>query len=280
MAIATNIVAITAICASAISNINERLEASDPDIGMTRFLGYPADAAESKFRPNPKFWARDIDFSCASPWNSSSGALRAGTLISRRHIVFAKHFPLAPKTRLLFVGADGCVCPVRLMEYRGIPGTDIVIGLLDVEVTPNIHPAKILPPDAEKYIGTGEGLPVGIFTQQEKMYLAELNSLPTDGPRWSHTRCRIPKSPLWCRFRGRLIGGDSGNPAFLILGNEAILLYCATGGWSTSGPGLHNYAREIQAAMDTLCPGYKLQYFDFSTPPPSKSFFSRLFSNH
>lgn len=280
MAIATNIVALTAICASAISNINERLEASDPEVGMTRFLGYPAGAAESKFRPNPKFWARDIDFSCASPWNSSDGALRAGTLISRRHIVFAKHFPLAPKTRLLFVGADGCVCPVRLIEYRGIPGTDIVIGLLDVEVTPNIHPAKILPQDAKKYIGTGEGLPVGIFTQQEKMYLAELNPLPSDGPRWSHTRCHVPESLLWRKFRGRLIGGDSGNPAFLILGNETILLYCATGRWSGSGPGLHNYAREIQAAMDTLCPGYKLQYFDFTAPPPSKSFFSRLFSNH
>ena len=270
--VVTNAIALTAICAAAISNVNERLAVSDPAVALSRFVGYPSGAAEGKFRPNPRFWARDIDFSCASPWNSQGGTTRAGTLISKRHIVFAKHFPLAPKTRLLFVGADGGVCPVRLMEYRGIPNTDIVIGLLDVEVTPNIHPAKILPPDAEKYLGTGEGLPVGTFNQKEEMYLAELNPLPTDGPRWSHTRCHVPKDSRWLPYRGRLIGGDSGNPAFLILGNQAVLLYCATGGWSGSGPGLHNYAREIQSAMDTLCPGYTLQTFDFhsSHAPPSK----------
>ena len=150
------------------------------------------------------------------------------------------------------------------MASKDIPNTDIAIGLLNAEVTPNIQPAKILPPDAEKHIGTGEGLPVGTFTQNEEMYLAELNPLPTDGPRWSHTRCHVPRNPRWLPYRGRLIVGDSGNPAFLILGNEAVLLYCATGGWSGSGPGLHNYAGEIQAAMDALCPGYRLQFHDFT----------------
>ena len=260
----TNLVVAAAICAAAVSNINERLAASDPAVAMTRFKNYPVGAENGEFRPNPRFWARGIDFSCASPWNSQGGARRAGTLISKRHIVFAKHFPLAPQTRLLFVGEDGGVCPVRLVTSKDIPNTDIAIGLLNAEVTPNIQPAKILPPDAEKHIGTGEGLPVGTFTQNEEMYLAELNPLPTDGPRWSHTRCHVPRNPRWLPYRGRLIVGDSGNPAFLILGNEAVLLYCATGGWSGSGPGLHNYAGEIQAAMDALCPGYRIQFHDFT----------------
>lgn len=166
------------------------------------------------------------------------------------------------------------VLPCQAAWTKRTPGGLIRRAFCHVVATsatlpPNIHPAKILPPDAEKYLGTGEGLPVGTFNQKEEMYLAELNPLPTDGPRWSHTRCHVPKDSRWLPYRGRLIGGDSGNPAFLILGDQAVLLYCATGGWSGSGPGLHNYAREIQSAMDALCPGYTLQSFDFSPVPRS-----------
>ena len=262
MAIATNFIVSAAICAAAVGNVNRRLASSDPARGAARFVDYPAEARKDVFRPNTNFWARGIDFSCASPWNAHGGTTRAGTLISKRHIIFAKHYPLAIGTRLLFVGDDGYACPVRLKASTSIPCTDIAVGLLDVEVTPGIHPAKILPPDAGRYIGTGAGLPVGTFTQQEKMYLAALAPLPAD--RRHATRCHAPKDPRWLPYHGRLIGGDSGNPAFLLLGDEAVLLYCLTGGGSGSGPGLHAYARDIQSAMDALCPGYTLQTFDFT----------------
>ena len=64
-------------------------------------------------------------------------------------------------------------------------------------------------------------------------------------------------------FRDRLIGGDSGNPAFLLINDQPILIYCLTGGWSGSGDGLHFYQDKIQSLMDELCPGYKLEIFDF-----------------
>ena len=60
-------------------------------------------------------------------------------------------------------------------------------------------------------------------------------------------------------------GGDSGNPAFLIVDNQPILLYCLFRGGYGSGPALHLYRREIQAAMDELCPGYTLETFDFAS---------------
>ena len=68
-------------------------------------------------------------------------------------------------------------------------------------------------------------------------------------------------------------GGDSSNPAFLLIGNEPILLYCLQIGDVGHGPEIHRYRREIQAAMDDLCPGYKLEAFDFSTvqPPAPKN---------
>ena len=57
---------------------------------------------------------------------------------------------------------------------------------------------------------------------------------------------------------------DSGNPAFLLVGNEPILLYCLYSGGVGHGPAIHLYAKEVQKAMDELCPSYKLESFDFS----------------
>ena len=256
--------ALTALGASSWTNVDARLRVADPALALSRFENYPNGAAKDVFRPNQRFWATNFDFSCASPWNSQGGSTRAGTLSSKRHIVFAKHFPLAVGTRLVFVDNAGGVCPCHLDAVRFVEGADIAVGLLNAEVTPNIHPAKILPPDAAKYIGTGEGLAVGTFNQREMLYATEMNAMPTNGPRWGHMRCHVPKESHWQPFRNRLIGGDSGNPAFLLIGNEPILIYCLTGGWSGSGPPIHLYRNKVQQAMDDLCPGYTLEEFDFT----------------
>ena len=243
---------------SAREGVDARL-AAGPTNALARFTDYPSGAAKDRFTHNPKFWAKDVDFSCVSPWNSASGRLRAGTLISKRHVIFAKHYPLAAGTRMSFVDADGNVCPCRLEKTKPIEKSDIMIGSLNYEVTPDIHPAKILPPDYEKFIGRGEGLPVVTFNQHEQLFLNELNAIPTNGSPWRTMSARAPANGCWQAFRSPLIVGDSGDPAFLLIGREPILLYCLTGGGAGSGPGVHLYRREIQAAMDELCPGYKLE---------------------
>ena len=135
----------------ATNSIARRIESCDPAVCLARFadyppskgkLGFPRCLFENPFPANPHFYLKDVDFSCASPWNDSTGTLRAGTLISKRHIIFAKHFPL-----------------------------------------------------------------------------------------WKGVR---------------------------------ILLHCCHQGGCGSGPAVHLYAKEIQQAMDDLCPGYKLEEFDFS----------------
>lgn len=256
-------------------SVDKRLSgAEEGELG--RFLAYPRNAARGEFRPNPKFWAAGVDFSCASPWNEAGGSLRAGTLISKRHVVMAKHFPLWKGVRISFVDNEGNVCPGWIAGTRGIAGTDILIASLTYEVTPNIHPAKILPSDYAKYIGDGVGLPVVTFNQREELVITELKGIPTNRlmkikskipiPEHMHTR-HIEDGPR-AKYRKLLVGGDSGNPAFLIAGNEPIILYCDVTSNASSGPPLHLYRREIQKAMDELCPGYKLETFDFSTVQP------------
>lgn len=245
-------------------------DANDASLG--RFLDYSANASRGKFVLNPGFWASGVDFSCASPWNEVSGALRAGTLISKRHVVFAKHFPLSKGARIVFVDNGGAACSVRIAGTKEIDGVDILIASLDSEVAPNIRPAKILPDDYRKYIGDGEGLPVATFNMKEQLVLSELSPIPTN--RFMNIKCRIPipehiftrkieGGPKAALYRP-LIVGDSGNPAFLIAGNEPILLYCNASNNASSGPPLHLYRQEIQAAMDTLCPGYKLETIDLA----------------
>ena len=256
----------------ATNSIAQRIAGADPAVCLSRFVDYPPSKGklgfprclwEKPFPANDKFWLRGVDFSCVSPWNDESGTTRAGTAISRRHIVFAKHFPLWKGVRIVFVGEDGGVCPAQIEATKGIDDSDIMIGLLNYELTPNIKPARVLPEDFAKYIGMGRGLPVVTFNQQEKALLMESNPLPTNMVQRLMTWSHVPKNAKGTAFWRKIVGGDSGNPAFLLIGNEPILLYCLQGGGSGCGSGLHLYRKEVQAAMDELCPGYRLETFDF-----------------
>lgn len=261
--------AATAVQPFAVEAVNRRIASADASVALSRFVGYPAGAKGDKFAPNPKFWAKGVDFSCASPWNSGGGTLRAGTLISKRNIIFAKHFPLWPNVRIVFVDNEGGICPCHIDKTVAVPNTDIMIGLLNAEVTPNITPAKILPDDAEKYIGDGDGLPLVTFNQREKLLLAEMNPLSTNVFAVARHSGRGSTNETWNAFRERIIVGDSGNPAFMLVGDQPILLYCLLSGGFGAGPSIRYYRRKIQQAMDDLCPGYKLEAFDFSTVVPN-----------
>lgn len=247
----------------ATNSVAERIARSDPSLGLSRFLDYPHCFPEHPSL-NPKFWLRRVDFSCVSPWNDGSGAIRAGTAISKRHIVCAAHLPVWKGMRMLFVGEDGGTCPCYVEATRTLPKTDIMIASLNAELTPNIHPAKLLPPDYEKHIGDGRGLPVVTFNQHEEVFYTELDSL-TFFANYPYTRSRLPEDSSRAAFRKPIVGGDSGDPAFLLIGDEPILLYCLKHGGCGAGPGLHLWRNEIQNAMDELCPGYRLEVADLKS---------------
>ena len=252
----------------ATNSVAMRIAGRDPAICLARFadyppskgkLGFPRCIFENPFPVNEKFWLKDVDFSCASPWNDSCGAMRAGTLISKRHVIFAKHFPLWKGVRILFVDQTGEVCPCRIAATKALEKCDIMIGLLDYEVTPSIHPARVLPEDYAKHIGTGKGLPIVTFNQREQAFLSECRGITSNS-----VSNVASTNAVWKSLGGKIVTGDSGNPAFLLIGNEPILLYCLYSGGVGHGPAIHRYRKEIQKAMDELCPGYALEVFDFS----------------
>lgn len=251
----------------ATNSIAQRIAGVDPAVCLSRFDDYPPSKGKrsfprclwaNPFPANEKFWLNDVDFSCISPWSDECGRLRAGTLISKRHIIFAKHFPLWKGVRILFVDSEGDVCPCRIESTKALEKCDIMIGALDYEVTPNIHPAKILPDDYAKYIGDGKGLPIVTFNQREQALLSECCGITSN-----FVSNVASTNASWKALGGKIVTGDSGNPAFLLIGNEPILLYCLYSGGVGHGPAIHRYRNEIQKAMDELCPGYKLESFDF-----------------
>lgn len=255
----------------ATNSLAQRIVGVDPAVCLSRFveyppsrgrLGFPRCLFERPFPPNEKFWLKDVDFSCVSPWNDSYGTQRAGTLISRRHVIFAKHFPLGEQTRILFIDREGEVCPCRIVATKALEKCDIMIGLLDYEVTPDIRPAKILPEDYARHIGDGKGLPIVTFNQREQAFLSQLNGISTNAQARFISNI-APTNRSWRALGGRMIGGDSGNPAFLLVGKDPILLYCLLSGGVGHGPSVFHYRREIQKAMDDLAPGYRLEAFDF-----------------
>lgn len=254
----------------ATNSIATRIAACDPTVSLCRFVNYPGCfnsslSILSKPKLNDKFWLKDVDFSCVSPWNSGGGRVRAGTAISKRHVIFASHFPLAKGCRILFVGQDGEVCPCYIDAVKEVGlKSDMSIGLLNAELTPNIHPAKLLPVGFEKHLGDMRGLPVVTFNQFEKAFLTEVSVVPTNALRSCMMCSRRPKNSDWERFRENIVSGDSGDPAFILIGNEPILIYCLTGGGAGAGLPIHRFRNEVQATMDALCPGYALEEFDFA----------------
>ena len=236
-------------------SVDKRIAGKDPAKAHRRLSG--------KFAPNPYFWASDVDFSCLSPRSDRFGGLRGGTLVSKRHFLFAWHFPIPKDTRLHFLDAAGQVCTCSVDAIRKVGNEDIGVGLLNAEVTPDIHPVKILPTDFTNYVGTAEGLPVVAFDQEGKALVLDLHAIPTESKRWAMFT-RKPKDASRLSYYERIIPGDSGQPCFMIVGKEPILLYCHKMPGGGGGPAIHMEARQIQAVMDELCPGYKLEAFDFS----------------
>ena len=242
---------------------------------ISKFLNYRVPHAggyAGMYTINTNCWGKDIDTSCASMWNNFAwpGEFRkAGTLVSRRHVLFARHFPAETNKYLVFWGNDGNAYTNVIVATTDIPNTDIQVGLLASVMPDAVSVAKILPQNYHEYLKNLMRLPVLQLDYDENMLVFNIER-PVDRYVYTvepHETGKIP-------FYQNIVIGDSGNPGFLVVGNSVILLGCLhTGNYIVEKdvyrgggiPFVTYYAREIQLAMDALCPGYSLDYFDLSS---------------
>lgn len=217
-----------------------------------------------KFIRNPACWLNGVkNISCFSPAQMSGANWwqRGGALITRKHVLFAKHFApsiITGGTPLIFVAADNTVIRRNIMQYETIPWDDVAIALLNSEVPSNIEIAKVLPKNYLDYFEIGSATPtycVGL-DQQEKALVKISTGLGTrtvnyDGASLTYRHFMINESfsgHQYQSFNENVIVGDSGNPVFYIINNELVV----TTTWLTPVGGPFVSSAPVYDTINTL----------------------------
>lgn len=230
------------------------------------------DHATSTYVRNPSLWCADADLTCISPWNSDHANKKAGTLVTARHVINAAHYEFPVGTTLRFVANDNTVHERTVTGKKRHPDysayvPDLTIYTLDADLPAAITPCKLMPPSVGDYITkpTISRIPALGLDQDEKALIIDWAgggsfSSPTDADR--------------AIFHETKISGDSGNPAFLVIGGELLLITVWTFGGAGSGTPVADYIPDInqmigdadtQAGVST---GYTVTEADFSQSFP------------
>jgi hypothetical protein len=225
------------------------------------------------FVRNPACWAAGIDLTCASPWNSTGGLQRAGTLVSPRHVLFCKHFNFHPSVNatIKFVTQANEVVSRTITalathpEYSSVSHyPDIVVGVLNADVPESIGFAEVLPADWLDYlpsVSRKTPIPALRLNRVESASVADFCVASGGG-----FGLQFPASNR-AGYYERLVSGDSGNPAFLVVDDKPVLLGLFTSGGPGGGTFLTDQIDAVNAMLTDLGGGYSLTPADLSEFP-------------
>jgi hypothetical protein len=204
---------------------------------------------------------------------------RGGTLITKKHVLFAKHFAtsiITGGTPLIFVDENNNVIRRNIISYANDTNTDISIALLNDEVPSNIKIAKVLPTNHTTYMNmlTGRILCVGLDQEEKallKIYAGLVSYSPVSGIIYRNILAinlnpasYAPEYSEYSSWTETVIVGDSGNPIFFIIDNELVVL---SAWWTdTGGPFITDRYDAVNALIDSLSPngGYSLTPIDLA----------------
>ena len=267
--------------------------------GMTKVVNgkvYTGQNHETASYPrNPSLWCADVvnELTAVSPWNSEHRNRVGGTLITKRHIITSAHAALSISSVPLtvrFVDADSNVhtrtivgCKTSAEWSRRSNRSDFRIYTLDSDLPDSIKPCKLMPSNWGDYLPdlNKSRPPQLVFDQEEKALVADLRKIDAKLSYGAY-----PVKDDRAIFSESLIGGDSGNPAFLIVdpdpddsnvSSELVLNYVLTFGGTGSGTSLANCIPLLNATIAgsdadasarsdtaTINTGYTVTEADFS----------------
>lgn len=254
------------VCARSIDDRLRNIES--PNIAMPIYEDYYENASNGVFRNNSNCFATNLDFSCLSVWNGSAQPhSHGGTAISKRHVLWAKHWYLGAGSRLDFLGNDGVVYSRYVgghlgVSIDGVPNNDIDIAYLTEELPDAVVPVALLASNAYERIRSGNGLPVVAVNQDKKAIVYDVENISFPGSSSCVVRLATPKISLRNVCHQSVRNMDSGSPSFIVYGNKLVLIgtHWQIGVDSSVAMAIP----QIQAAMNLLCPGYVLKTEDFS----------------
>ena len=260
-----------------IAQIDPLLEGKTPATALPLFT--TQDHGAGTYVRNAQCWAAPHAqaLTAISPWNSQGGAHLAGILVSPRHVLFATHYAAGAGATIRFVTTGNVVVTRTITATAPLPGyvpyyPDLTVGVLDSDVPETISFAKILPADwASKLpaLNTTEPrLPSIGLDQEEKGLVSDLFGITSGAGQGGAMVSFIrPASSLRSAFYEDKIGGDSSNPACLIINGQLVVLTCWTGGGGGSGTSVVYHRSALETLMTSLGGGYSLTPIDLSSFP-------------
>ncbi len=192
-------------------------------------------------------WTRSIDISGVA-FDSD----RTATLITPRHIVMAKHFARAVLAPVIFHDRSGKRLERKIIGLAPGQG-DVVVGLLD-EAVPSNYTSYPLP-DSSSDIQSLVDRPVIVSDQKRLLFVHLVAGVGGGGISFKQDES---DRYGWGK---NLVVGDSGNPSFLIVGKQLVLVETH----STGGPGAGPYYGDpavqasIRAAVAKLDPSFRIR---------------------
>lgn len=228
---------------------------------LHRALYISQDPYGKRFDRDPFLWIGGTrNLTCISPAQLSGTPwhLRAGTLITRRHVVYANHFGIPiieGGTPILWVQQGGTVVERRVIRQVADADSDIAIGLLDAEVPEGISVAPVLPADYERHIGSRNAILAVTLDADEKASVRVCDTFHNGNFSCSSLDANWmpPEFKSIAAWGEEIVAGDSGNPVFLAVNGELVLLGC----WRTAIGGPHLGARHelVGRMLEQLSPG-------------------------
>ncbi|OWF38018.1 uncharacterized protein LOC110466866 [Mizuhopecten yessoensis] len=266
----------TNLFASMVHGVDDRLkrtEAAGTTANVSKPIFSKQDHTHKVYQRNPHCWAHDLDLTPISPWNSYGKTRKAGTLLSPRHAVWARHYSIRVNSTLRFVDRHNNVVDRRVIKTRALYtnasahqsflfGHDMVIGLLDSDVPSTISFAKVLPRNFTVLMPSRERVRLPVFSTdfEEKALVADFSNM-----RGTMASLIEPiTTSTRHKYYERKISGDSGNPSFFIIDDQLVFLFVFTFGGSGSGTSVQHNFNEINSIMEHLGGGYQLTEVDLS----------------
>jgi hypothetical protein len=191
-------------------------------------------------------WTRGMDMSGVS-FNDT----RTATLITPRHVVMAKHYARPAAAPVVFHDRSGKHIQRKLIGFAAAAG-DVMVGLLDEPVPANYRPYSLpaVGADASALLDR----PVIVSDQNRNLFVHLIAGFGNGIIAFKHDKS---ESHGWSK---NLVVGDSGNPSFMIVGSELVLVETHTTGGPGAGPFYGDAAvqQSVRQAVQKLDPAYRI----------------------
>ncbi|MFK7849482.1 MAG: hypothetical protein AB8D78_00765 [Akkermansiaceae bacterium] len=192
-------------------------------------------------------WTRGMDMSGVS-FNDD----RTATLVTPRHVVMAKHFARPALSSVVFHDRNGKRLSRKIIALE--PGTgDVMVGLLD-EAVPSNYTAYPLPVPGSNHSSLVNQRVI-VTDQKRCLFVHQVAAVGAGRIAFKQD---MSDQYGWGK---NLVVGDSGNPAFLIVGKQLVLVETHTTGGAGAGPyyGDPGVQAGVRAAIKKLGGGQRIR---------------------